>query len=121
LHSTSLAFLGANWFTYTITVLALGELAADKLPFVPSRISPAPLVFRLVTGGLSGAAVFVSARQPFALGTILGALGALLGAFEGYHLRRKLTKQKGFSDLPIALAEDAIAIGGALLLASHLY
>lgn len=121
LHSTSLAFIGRNWFLYAATAGALGELVADKLPFIPSRTAPAPLAFRFLTGGLSGAAIFVSAKQPFALGAILGILGALLGAFEGYHLRRQFTKEKGFRDFQVALAEDLIAVGGAFLLISHLF
>ena len=121
LHSTSLAFMGRNWFVYASAVLALGELIADKLPWVPDRKSPGPLAFRLVTGGLSGGAIFASARQPIALGAILGALGALAGSFEGYRLRRALTKEKGLPDLPVALVEDAVAIGAAFLIASHLY
>lgn len=121
LHSTPLAFVGRTWFAYAMTAFAAGELVGDKLPWVPDRTSPPALVFRLITGGLSGAAIFVSARQSLVLGTILGALGALAGAFEGYRLRRSLTKEKGYPDFAIALAEDLIAVGGAFLLVSHLY
>jgi len=121
LQSTWLAFLSRVWFVYTITALAVGELIADKLPSIPDRTSPAPLFFRFITGGLAGAAVFVSAHQPLALGLFLGVLGALAGAFEGHRLRRRLTKERGFPDFPIALIEDIAAVGGALLLVSHLY
>jgi uncharacterized membrane protein len=121
LHSTPLAFLGTTWFAYLITAFAAGELIGDKFPWIPNRISPPALVFRFITGGLSGAAIFVSAHQSVVLGTILGALGALAGAFEGYRLRRNLTKEKGLPDLAIALVEDLIAVGGAFLLVSHLY
>jgi uncharacterized membrane protein len=121
LHSTPLAFLGTTWFAYAITVFAAGELMGDKLPWIPDRTSSPALVFRLITGGLSGAAIFVSARQSLVLGATLGALGALAGAFEGYHLRRRLTKEKGLPDFAIAIAEDLIAVGGAFLLVSHLY
>ena len=121
LHSTWLAFLGKTWFVYAITAFAAGELIADKLPWVPDRTSPAPLVFRFVTGGLSGAAVFASAHQSIVLGVILGVLGALAGAFEGYRLRRRFTRDRGLPDFPIALIEDIIAVGGAFLLVSHLY
>lgn len=121
LHSTPLAFLGGPWFTYVITAFGAGELVADKLPWIPDRTSAPALVVRLVTGGISGAAIFVSARQSLVLGAILGGLGAVAGAFEGYRLRRSLTKEKGLPDFAIALAEDLIAVVGALLLVSHLY
>lgn len=121
LHSTPLAFLSSTWFAYVIAAFAAGELVADKFPWIPNRTSPPALAFRFITGGLSGAAIFVSAHQSLVLGVILGALGAIAGAFEGYRLRRSLTQEKGFPDFAIALAEDLIAVGGAFLLVSHLY
>ena len=39
------------------TALALAELIADKLPFTRARTKPGGLLARMVTGGLSGAAV----------------------------------------------------------------
>ena len=39
------------------TVLAVGELIADKLPRTPNRTSPGPLLVRIVMGGLVGALV----------------------------------------------------------------
>lgn len=121
LHSTAISFLERPWFIYASTAFALGELIADKFPGIPNRISPAPLAFRFLTGGLCGAAIFMSAHQSAILGVAVGVLGAMAGAFEGYHLRQKLTKQKSCPDFAVALAEDVIAVGGALLLVSHLY
>jgi hypothetical protein len=44
---------------------------------------------------------------------LLGGLGALGGAFAGYHARRALVHSAGLPDLAVALAEDL----GAILLA----
>jgi uncharacterized membrane protein len=40
-----------------------------------------------------------------------GAIGALVGSFAGYWVRKRVVDQSGLPDFTIALAEDAIAIG----------
>jgi len=57
LGGTWLAFLGSRWTPWILTLLALGELVADQLPFTPSRTAPLGFGGRIVTGALSGAAV----------------------------------------------------------------
>src|SRR6266550_4018038 len=47
-------------------------------------------------------------------GAVAGAIGAVAGTLGGYELRARLVKATGGKDLPIALLEDAIAVGGAL-------
>ena len=49
------------------------------------------------------------------VGAIAGIAGAVVGTLGGYEARVRLARAVG-KDLPIALLEDAIAIGGALLL-----
>src|ERR1700733_10683496 len=57
--------LGDSWASWAaklttaiiFTVLALGELVADKLPKTPNRTAPGPLLVRVVVGGLVGAIV----------------------------------------------------------------
>jgi uncharacterized membrane protein len=50
-----------------------------------------------------------------ALGVLLGACGAVIGTSGGYSLRTRLTRANGGHDRPVALAEDAVALAGALL------
>src|ERR1700675_1832272 len=76
LENTWLAFLGFAATPYVISVLAIGELIADKLPKTPSRKAPAPCVARIVIGALCGAAVGASA-QVLIGGLLAGALGAV--------------------------------------------
>ena len=47
---------------------------------------------------------------------MFGGLGAIAGAFAGYHLRRKLSGN--MPNLPVALLEDAVAIGAGILVAA---
>jgi uncharacterized membrane protein len=114
LENTGLAFLGYAATPYIFTVLAIGELIADKLPNTPSRKSPPGFIARSVTGGLCGAAVCV-ANNSLIGGILAGVLGAVAGTLGGYEFRARLARAAG-KDLPIALLEDAIAIGGAILI-----
>jgi len=96
------------------TVLAIGELIADKLPRTPNRIAAGPLGARLVLGGLAGSIAATAMDGPGIEGVLLGVLGALLGAFAGFMIRRDLVEKIGV-DWPIALAEDIVAILCAVL------
>lgn len=118
LENTGLVFLGSAFAPYLFTVLAIGELIADKLPKTPSRKAPGPFIGRIVTGALSGAALG-AASQGLAGGLVAGALGAVAGTLGGYEFRARLVKAIGGKDLPIALLEDIIAIGGAILIVSR--
>ena len=92
------------------TVLAVGELVADKLPKTPNRTAPFPLLARVILGGLVGAIVAAGLNGSEFEGVILGVGGALIGAFGGFLVRREIVIRLGCKDWPVALAEDASAI-----------
>jgi uncharacterized membrane protein len=119
LENTSLAFLGYAATPYICSVLAIGELITDKLPKTPSRKAPPGFIARIVTGACCGAAV-CAASQPLIGGLVAGAIGAVAGTLGGYEFRSRLVKATGGKDLPIALLEDVIAVGGAFLIVSRL-
>src|SRR5690349_11912259 len=83
-------FIGTEVFATAILILAVLELIADKLPKTPARIEPMPILARLATGGLSGAAAAFSAGSGWVFGALLGAIASPAGAFAGYHLRRAI-------------------------------
>ena len=114
LAQTPLAFLGYAFTPWILTVFALGELVADKLPTTPSRKEPMGFGGRIVTGGLSGAAIGAASGALF-LGAIAGIIGAVIGTLGGHAFRARLAKAFG-KDRPAALIEDALAIGGAYLI-----
>ena len=93
-----------------VTAAALGELVADKLPWVGSRIAPGPLIARLVTGALSGAAAAQVAHVDGWKGGVVGAAGAIVGAFTFYHLRQWVDRVTGIRDPYIGAAEDLVAL-----------
>jgi len=115
LESTPLAFLGSAAAPYVLSLLAIGELIADKLPKTPSRKAPMGFSARVASGALCGGAMGVAGGSLVA-GLLAGVLGGVAGTLGGYEFRTRLVKATGGKDLPIALLEDAIAILGAVLI-----
>lgn len=110
------AFWVAKLVTAVIfTVLAVGELVGDKLPRTPDRTAMGPLLARILFGGLVGGIVAVSLNGSEFEGVILGVGGVLVGAFGGYLVRREIVLRSGSKDWPVALAEDLITVGFAVL------
>ncbi len=94
--------------------LAVGELIADKLPTTPARTIPPALIFRAISGGLAGRRVARSLAADARSGLLAGALGAVIAAYAGKALRGRIVRAGGLPDPLVALAEDAVAIGGAI-------
>ena len=119
LHSSPLAFMGSTVAVAILSLLAIGELIADKMPKTPSRTSLVPLLARILMGGLCGASLCASANQPLLIGALLGGMDAVIGAFAGYEIRRRLVSKLNTKDIFIAIPEDLIAIGLACFLVIH--
>ena len=111
IHSSAPTVFDSPHVGALLDVMALGELAVDKLPKTPSRLSPPSLVIRAASGALVGGALFAGGRKPSAAGAIVGGLAAVAASFAFYHLRQTLDKKTGLPDPAIALAEDALARG----------
>jgi uncharacterized membrane protein len=120
LAGTKLAFIGHAATLTIFTLLALVELAADKLPKTPARTSPPGLISRIVFAGLCGAALAMSAGGSLMVAAIVGIIGSLVGTFSGYHIRHVLVLRAHLPDFAVASAEDVIAIAGGLLVVSRL-
>lgn len=111
---TSLAFMGYRWTFWIFTVLAIAELITDQLPSTPSRKVPMQFGARIVMGALTGATVG-AAGDKLVVGLVAGIIGAIIGTFGGAAARSRLATIFG-RDLPAALIEDIVAIGGAFLI-----
>lgn len=112
LRGSSVAFMASPVSVILFSLLAVGELIADKLPFIPKRTAIGPLLVRLISGALCGACL--SAHHSLGVGALAGAIGGVVGAFAGYHTRHQLVSQLHIRDLFVALPEDAVAIGLAI-------
>jgi len=118
LAPTGLAFLGYAFTPWIFTALALVELVTDQLPTTPSRTVPVQFGTRILTGGLSGGAIGAAHGQ-LVLGVVGGVVGAVIGTLGGRAVRGRLAASFG-RDLPAALIEDAVPIGGAFLIMAAL-
>ena len=70
----------------------------------------------MITGRFSSIAICASAHQSLVIGTILGVLGSIAGAFAGYEIRHRLVEAFGLPDFGMAVAEDIVAIGSGFLI-----
>ena len=108
---TPLDALGERWVLRMLALWALGEYAADKLPFIPSRTAPPFLAWRAVMGGLVGAAISAADRESSLAGSVVGISGAVAGSFGGEWARMRVSKN---FQLPGPLAGtlgDLVGIG----------
>jgi uncharacterized membrane protein len=111
----------SSWMAHPVTVailslLALVELVTDQLPKTPSRKTPPQFIARLISGGFAGAVLGSAWHYTWSsLGA--GVVGAVLGTLVFFEARKRLVAANGGRDLPIALLEDAVAVGGGFLVA----
>lgn len=91
------------------TIFAFGEYFGDTLPNTPSRKAAGPAVARLVFGALVGALAATAISEPIAGGILAGVVGAAIGTWGGWWVRMRIAKATG-RDLPVALAESALAL-----------
>jgi uncharacterized membrane protein len=117
---TRLAFLDRPLTLLVLTLLALAELIADKLPNTPARTAPLGLTARIVLGAFGGVALATSAGGNLLVPGIVGIAGGVVGTFSGYRTRRDLVLRAHLADFDAAIAEDVIAVAGSLLIVSHI-
>ena len=98
-----------------LTVLAILEYTADKLYLSPRPTRPAVLMIRFFLGGLVGAILAAGLNASGVEGTILGVLGALVGAFCAYELRHQLTRRLGCKTWHVTITEDIFAVASAIV------
>ncbi len=117
LEGTPFAILGSPRVSTVLRLMEIGEMVVDKLPVTPSRTLPPPLLGRMASGALVGAALFASENRRSLVGGALGAAAALAAAYAGERLRLQAAEKLGMPDPLIALLEDGLVLlAGARLL-----
>jgi uncharacterized membrane protein len=119
LHGSPLAFMGSRTAVGIFSVLAIGELIADKLPKTPKRTAFGPLLARILLGGLCGASLSAATGKSLLTGALLGGTGGVIGAFVGYETRRRIVNSLHIKDIFFAICEDLVAIALACFLVWH--
>jgi uncharacterized membrane protein len=118
LESTPFSAFKGPGIGRTAAALVLGELVADKAPFVQQRSPGTALLTRAISGGAAGAAVFKARRRSIILGAAVGALAAVGAAYATFYLRKSTARYFKLSDRAVALAEDGIALAAGLVAVS---
>lgn len=91
---------------------ALLEYAGDLHPKAPARTVPVALAARMLSGATCGWLVASPRDDAPALGVLLGAAGALTGAYGGLAVRMRAAAFLG--RVPAGILEDLAAIAIAL-------
>src|SRR6476620_9709021 len=103
LHGSPLAFMGSTTAVAVFSLLAIGELIADKLPMTPKRSAPAPLIARIVTGGFCGASLLAAVGKQSPAGTLLGGRRRGRGPSLRYNHRSRRANDAHIKDLVVAV------------------
>ncbi len=115
IEGTPFAPLASTGISRLLTVLAAGEIFADKLPFVPDRTSVPSLTGRLATGALVGAALFSAHGRRGTTGGAFGAVSSLAASYLSFYLRSGAQERFGLPGPLLGLVEDAVALSIGLL------
>ena len=89
-----------------VGVLAAGELAADKTPFVGNRTDAGPLAGRAVIGAIVGGVAAHQGKGNVLAGALVGGAAAFAMAHVAFRLRQRLPK-----GVAGGLIEDAVVMG----------
>jgi uncharacterized membrane protein len=96
------------------SVLALSEMALDKLPFVPDRTKAPSLAFRALSGAVCG--YLIAGRKGSStqkwMSAFVGGAAAVAASYAGLQFRRKV----GLPKIVAAFAEDALVVGAGAII-----
>ena len=120
LEGSRLSFMETTAAVAVFTLLAVVEIVNDKLPKTPPRTAAISFSARIVMGILSGSALAMAAGGSIPISAFLGIVGAVVGTYGGYLARTGGVKALHMPDYVIALAEDAVAVAGAIFLVFRL-
>ncbi len=115
-----ISFLDRPATAKALAVLAVGELVADKLPFMPRRTKAPAVAARALSGGFSGGAIASSNRKSVFAGAMLGAAAAVGATYGAYALRRQAAQKFHLADPVVAIIEDVLVAGCGMLVLSAL-
>lgn len=99
---------------------ALGEMAADKAPQMPSRTDALPLLGRALSGMAAGALLSQSARGRRMSLALTGGAAAVASTYLFYHLRQSAGRRFRVPDLVLGLSEDLLVFAVGSRIAPHL-
>ena len=111
--------LGSPGVARIADALAVTELIADKLPFMPDRTKPGSLVFRAISGAACGYAMASHKRRTKGekwMSAVVAGTAAVAAAYAGLEFRKRVHVHP----LVGALLEDAFTAGSGSAVAALL-
>lgn len=93
------------------TLSAAGETVGDKLPLIPARTRPGPLLGRIAFGGLVGAIAMQAQGESALPGALAGGAAGGLFAVAATKLRAAGVKRTGLPDIAWGALEDVVTLG----------
>jgi choline dehydrogenase len=116
LEDTRLDHLSRPRLSDALVLMALGEMAADKLSFLPGRNTLPLITERAAMGALVGSALAVSSRRSASIFAGLSALTAASVSWGSHYLRTAAIRKLAVPDPIAGLMEDAVVVVGGLWL-----
>jgi len=89
---------------------AVGETIGDKLPFVPARSAPGPLLGRVAFGGLVGWIAMRTEGGDALPGAVVGAAAGGLVAVAATKVRAAGVERTGLPDIVWGAVEDVVTL-----------
>ncbi len=89
-----------------MALMAVGEMVADKTPWIGDRVEPLPLAGRALFGAAIGTVIARDQREDVLLGGALGAASAVIVAHLAFRVRQTLP----VSDVAGGLLEDGLVL-----------
>ncbi len=89
-----------------MALVAVGEMVADKTPWIGDRVEPLPLAGRALLGTAVGTVIARDRREDVLLGGALGAASAVIVAHLAFRVRQTLP----VSDVAGGLLEDGLVL-----------
>lgn len=102
-------WLASDRVSRLFALAAAGELVGDKTPVVPPRTDALPLLGRIGSGALVGAAVATARQESAWPAAVVGAVAAGVSSVAMMRLRGALSEALG-TDWPAAVAEDVATL-----------
>lgn len=117
-RGAAMRLLASRRTASVLTVLAAGEMVADKTPAIPDRTDPPALLGRIVMGALSGAAVATWRGGPAFGAALVGGVAAAASTHLAYQVRKAAGQATDVPDPLFGLAEDALVVAAGSRLAA---
>ena len=109
-------FLQKKYVAIGLKALTLAEMAGDKSPSAPDRIVKAGLIARVLSGALTGAALYKYRNGSPIAGAMIGGSVAVAATYGSFYLRKKLVNTSNVNDPTLGALEDILALQTASLM-----